>query len=46
MNLMKKNVLFTGLPGVGKTTLMKKLIEALNLFNPVGFYTEEIREKK
>lgn len=32
------------MPGVGKTTLIKRLSEALNSFDPVGFYTEEIRE--
>jgi len=40
----KKNLLITGLPGVGKTTLIKKLSETLKSFQPVGFYTEEIRE--
>ena len=29
---------------MGKTTLIKKLCEALKRFDPVGFYTEEIRE--
>jgi nucleoside-triphosphatase len=42
--LISKNLLITGLPGVGKTTLIKKLFEALKSFDPVGFYTEEIRE--
>ncbi len=42
---VKKNLLVTGLPGVGKTTLIKKLSEALKDFHPVGFYTEEIRER-
>jgi nucleoside-triphosphatase len=41
----KKNILITGLPGVGKTTLIRKLVEELNQFRPVGFYTEEIREE-
>jgi nucleoside-triphosphatase len=41
----KKNILITGLPGVGKTTLVKKFLEELKQFNPVGFYTEEIKEK-
>ncbi len=45
MNLRKKNFLITGLPGVGKTTLIKKLSEALQSYHPVGFYTEEIRER-
>lgn len=41
----KKNLLITGLPGVGKTTLIRKLHDALKDFHPVGFYTAEIREK-
>jgi nucleoside-triphosphatase len=41
----KKNLLITGLPGVGKTTLIRKVSEALKDFHPVGFYTEEIREE-
>jgi len=45
MGFTKKNILITGLPGVGKTTLIKKLTENLKDLNPVGFYTEEIREK-
>ncbi len=45
MDLEKKNLLMTGLPGVGKTTLIGKLDEALKHFHPVGFYTTEIREK-
>ncbi len=43
--MKKKNLLITGLPGVGKTTLMRKLYEALKNFHPVGFYTAEIREE-
>jgi len=45
MGLVKKNILITGLPGVGKTTLIKKLSETLKGFHPIGFYTEEIREE-
>jgi nucleoside-triphosphatase len=45
VSLIKKNLLITGLPGVGKTTLIKKLSEALKNLYPVGFYTEEIRER-
>lgn len=41
----KKNILITGLPGVGKTTLIKKMTEALSRHHPVGFYTEEIRQE-
>jgi nucleoside-triphosphatase len=42
---VKKNLLITGLPGVGKTTLIKKLSEALATLHPAGFYTSEIREE-
>jgi nucleoside-triphosphatase len=42
--MTKKNILLTGLPGVGKTTLIKKLSKELAGLHPVGFYTEEIRE--
>jgi nucleoside-triphosphatase len=44
VSITKKNLFITGLPGIGKTTLIKKLYEALKDFRPVGFYTEEIRE--
>ena len=42
---MKKNLLITGLPGVGKTTLIKRISEELKQFHPIGFYTAEIRER-
>jgi len=38
------NVLLTGQPGIGKTTLIKRLIEATSL-SKGGFYTEEVRER-
>lgn len=38
------NVLLTGRPGIGKTTLIKRLIETSSL-SKGGFYTEEVREK-
>lgn len=38
-------MIITGLPGVGKTTLIRKVICETQSFSPVGFYTEEIREK-
>jgi nucleoside-triphosphatase len=41
--LAEKNILITGLPGVGKTTLIKNIAEALKDLRPVGFYTAEIR---
>jgi len=39
-----KNILITGQPGIGKTTLIKKLAEELKDLHPSGFYTTEIRE--
>jgi nucleoside-triphosphatase len=41
---MSKNILITGTPGCGKTTLFRRLVQELMGFQPVGFYTEEIRE--
>lgn len=38
------NILLTGRPGIGKTTLIKRLIEASSL-SKGGFYTEEVREE-
>ena len=42
MGEAKKNFLVSGLPGIGKTTLIKKLAVSLSPYNPQGFYTEEI----
>jgi len=42
---MVKNLLLVGLPGVGKTTIIRKASERLKEFDPIGFYTGEIREK-
>ncbi|MGD0232314.1 MAG: nucleoside-triphosphatase [Syntrophorhabdales bacterium] len=38
-----RNLLITGLPGTGKTTLVMRLIGRLGTFRAAGFYTEEIR---
>ncbi len=42
---MEKNIFITGLPGTGKTTLIRKIVSALGQQNMTGFYTEEIREE-
>jgi len=38
------NILITGMSGIGKTTLMKKLYVIFKEFNPAGFFTSEILE--
>lgn len=40
-----KNLLITGLPGIGKTTLIIKIAQELKEKKPAGFHTAEIREK-
>jgi nucleoside-triphosphatase len=39
-----KNILLTGPPGAGKTSMIKKLSEIFKEFNASGFYTVEIME--
>lgn len=43
--IIRKNFLITGVPGVGKTTLIKRIVSEVGHLQPVGFYTEEIREE-
>jgi nucleoside-triphosphatase len=40
------HLFITGLPGVGKTTLIRELVTRLAEFGPAGFYTEEIRNEQ
>jgi nucleoside-triphosphatase len=39
-----RHILLTGLPGVGKTTVIKQLAYSLATHQPDGFFTQEIRE--
>jgi len=43
---MIRHLLLTGLPGVGKTTLIKQLADSLAAYHPDGFFTQEIRDDK
>jgi len=43
METAKRNILISGLPGIGKTTLIKKICREIRDMHPIGFYTEEIR---
>jgi nucleoside-triphosphatase len=40
----KTNLLITGVPGSGKTTVFRRLVDKLRHLNPVGFFTAEIRK--
>ena len=44
MGLAKKNILITGTPGIGKTTLIMRIIQELKHLHSAGFYTAEIRQ--
>jgi nucleoside-triphosphatase len=41
-----RHLLLTGIPGVGKTTVITQLSRALADFHPNGFFTQEIRDEK
>lgn len=38
-------ILVTGVPGIGKTTLIKRVAERVRDLRPVGFYTQDMRER-
>lgn len=40
-----RKILITGVPGVGKTTILRGIAGRLSEFEPVGFFTEEIRRQ-
>ena len=44
-NSTAKNVLLTGPPGCGKTTVVLRLVERLGDLRLAGFYTQEVRER-
>ena len=41
----KTSIIVTGLPGLGKTTLIRNVLHEVRALNPTGCYTEEVREK-
>ncbi|MGC9323769.1 MAG: nucleoside-triphosphatase [Desulfomonilia bacterium] len=45
MECIQRNILITGAPGIGKTTLFKRLMHGCAAWSPMGFYSGEIREK-
>ena len=40
-----KNVLLTGPPGCGKTTVVRRVVQAFGGLRLAGFYTQEVRER-
>jgi nucleoside-triphosphatase len=42
---MKKNILLTGKPGIGKTTAVKCIADKMEPEKIAGFWSQEIREK-
>jgi nucleoside-triphosphatase len=42
---LAKNILLTGLPGCGKTTVVSRVVDRLAQRRLAGFYTREIRER-
>jgi nucleoside-triphosphatase len=45
MDQANKNILLTGPPGCGKTTVICRLAERLGELRLAGFYTQELRER-
>jgi len=43
-SVVPKNILLTGLPGCGKSTIIEKIVQRINL-GCTGFFTREMREK-
>ena len=45
MDLRHTKTLLTGKPGIGKTTLVRRIVDRLAIEVMAGFYTAEIRSK-
>ena len=43
-HIVHKNILYTGLPGCGKSTIIEKIVQRLNR-PTTGFFTKEIRDR-
>ena len=41
---MNENILLSGKPGCGKTTLIRKVLNEVDVIDSGGFYTQEIRK--
>ena len=41
----RKNLLLKGRPGIGKTTIVRRVLDQLKGVKADGFFTEEIRER-
>jgi nucleoside-triphosphatase len=42
--LTRRTILLTGVPGVGKTTVVRKVIDGMDEWRLAGFFTEEVRD--
>ena len=42
---MNSNILLTGRPGIGKTTVVRRIVENIGINRMNGFWSSEIREK-
>lgn len=42
--MVRQNILLTGPPGCGKTTVIRRVVEGLGELRLAGFYTQELRE--
>ena len=45
MDRLLKNLLLTGPPGCGKTTVIRRVIERLGHLRLTGLYTQKVRQQ-